>query len=182
MKYGFIIFLTSKLPCLYCIAEYQVYDCVYLLTDFLAALAACNTFALWQCYTDEVRQAFENLSPGRMCYWKGSFPHCWLFQHCVGVVHHGGIGTTTSVLRAGLPAVVCPFQSEQHYWAEQLSWLGVGVQCPSIKTASINDYLRSFKTILSTPLCDAAKQLQLKIQNEDGIKLAMLAIEQQLKK
>jgi len=155
---------------------------VYLLTDFLAALAACNTFALWQCYTDEVRQAFENLSPGRMCYWKGSFPHCWLFQHCVGVVHHGGIGTTTSVLRAGLPAVVCPFQSEQHYWAEQLSWLGVGVQCPSIKTASINDYLRSFKTILSTPLCDAAKQLQLKIQNEDGIKLAMLAIEQQLKK
>lgn len=150
--------------------------------DHSLALAACNAYAIWQCFTDEVGRVFQEVSPGRMCLWKGDLPHSWMFEQCCAVVHHGGIGTTTSALKAGLPIVVCPFQSDQYYWAEQLSWLGVGVQCLNIGNASINDYLRSFKMVLSTTLCDQAKQFKLKIQNEDGIKIALHIIEQRIKK
>lgn len=153
-----------------------------IINDYSLALAACNAYAIWQCFSDEVGKTFQDLSPGRIRLWKGFLPHDWLFEHCCAVIHHGGIGTTTSALKAGLPVVICPFQSDQHYWAEQLNWLGVGVQCSSIGNASINDYLRSFKTVLSPTLCDQAKQYKLKIQNEDGIKIALHIIEQQIKK
>lgn len=146
------------------------------------ALAACNLYAVWQCFSDEVEKIFQEVSPGRMHLCKGHVSHSWLFERCCAVMHHGGIGTTTSALKAGLPIVVSPFQSDQHYWAEQLNWLGVGVHCPNIRNASISDYLRSFKMVLSTALCDQAKQLKLKIQNEDGIKIALHIIEQQIKK
>ena len=150
--------------------------------DCLLALAACNLYALWQCVSDEVERAFQEVSPGRMHLWKGLLSHDWLFKRCCAVMHHGGVGTMSSALKAGLPVVVSPFQSDQHYWAEQLSWLGVGVQCPNIGNASINDYLRSFKMVLSTVLCDQAKRFKLKIQNEDGIKTALHIIEQQVVK
>ena len=147
-----------------------------MITD--VALAACNMHAIWQCFSDKVEKAFQEVSPGRMHIWKEDLPHNWLFERCCAVVHHGGIGTTTTALKAGLPVMVCPFQSDQYYWAEQLNWLGVGVQCRSIENASINDYLRSFKMVLSATVCDQAKQFKLKIQNEDGIKIALHIIEQ----
>ena len=153
-----------------------------LIIDCSLALAACNVYAIWQCFSDKVEKTFQEVSPGRMRLWKGDLPHHWLFKQCCAVVHHGGIGTTTSALKTGLPIVVCPFQSDQHYWAEQLHWLGVGVQCPSIENASLSDYLRSFKMVMSATLCDQAKQFKLKIQNEDGIKIALHTIEQQIKK
>lgn len=152
------------------------------MSDHFLALAACNVHAIWQCFSDEFEKAFQQLTPGRIHLWKGYLPHSWLFEHCVAVMHHGGIGTTTLALKAGLPVVVCPFQSDQHYWAEQLNWLGVGVQCPNIGNASISDYMRCFKIVLSTTLSDQAKQFKLKIQNEDGIKRALHIIEQQIKK
>lgn len=152
-----------------------------IINDSLLALAACNAYAIWQSFSDEVGKAFQEVSPGRIQLWKGFLPHNWLFKQCSAVMHHGGIGTTTSALKAGIPIVICSFQSDQYYWAEQLNWLGVGVQCP-IGNASISDYLRSFKSVLSTGLCDQAKQFKLKIQNEDGIKIALHIIEQQLKK
>lgn len=150
--------------------------------DHSLALAACNVYAIWQCFSDQVEKIFQEVSPGRIHLWKGDLPHDWLFEQCCAVVHHGGIGTTTSALKAGLPIVVCPFQSDQHYWAEQLNWLGVGVQCPGIENASIGDYLKSFKMVLSATLSDQAKQFKLKIQNEDGIKIALHIIEQQIRK
>lgn len=155
---------------------------VMITDDLLLALAACNAHAIWQCFSDEVGKTFQDVSPGRMQLWKGFLPHNWLFEQCSAVMHHGGIGTTTSALKAGVPIVVCPFQSDQHYWAEQLNWLGVGVQSPCIGNASISDYLRTFKLVLSTALCDQAKQFKLKIQNEDGIKIALHIIEQHIKK
>lgn len=146
------------------------------------ALAACNVHAIWQCFSDKVGKIFQEVSPGRMHLWEGYLPHDWLFERCCAVIHHGGIGTTTTALRAGLPIVACPFQSDQHYWAEQLHWLGVGVQCPGIGNASISDYLRSFKMVLSVTLCEQARQYKLKLQNEDGIKIALNIIGQQIKK
>jgi vancomycin aglycone glucosyltransferase len=50
-----------------------------------------------------------------------------LFQRVAAIVHHGGAGTTTLAALAGVPQIVVPNQYDQHYWAQRVHELGVGV-------------------------------------------------------
>jgi vancomycin aglycone glucosyltransferase len=50
-----------------------------------------------------------------------------LFKRVAAVVHHGGAGTTTAAARAGAPQVVIPQHYDQHYWADRVHQLGLGV-------------------------------------------------------
>ena len=54
-------------------------------------------------------------------------PHSWLFPHMAAVVHHGGAGTTSAGLRAGVPSLIIPHMADQPYWARRLHELGVSV-------------------------------------------------------
>lgn len=56
----------------------------------------------------------------------GVAPHATLFPRCKAVVHHGGAGTTTTVLRAGVPHLVVPHLLDQFYFAERICKLGLG--------------------------------------------------------
>ena len=53
-------------------------------------------------------------------------PFAWLFPRVVAVVHHGGAGTTSAGLRAGVPSVVVPFFGDQPFWGQRVADLGVG--------------------------------------------------------
>jgi sterol 3beta-glucosyltransferase len=53
-------------------------------------------------------------------------PHAWLFPRTVGVVHHGGAGTTAAGLLAARPTLVCPVLGDQGFWAQRVRDLGVG--------------------------------------------------------
>lgn len=50
-----------------------------------------------------------------------------LFPRVAAVVHHGGAGTTTAAALAGVPQVVIPSHYDQHYWAQRVHTLGIGV-------------------------------------------------------
>jgi vancomycin aglycone glucosyltransferase len=50
-----------------------------------------------------------------------------LFTRVAAVVHHGGAGTTTVAARAGAPQVIVPQFYDQHYWAQRIDALGIGV-------------------------------------------------------
>lgn len=50
-----------------------------------------------------------------------------LFPRVAAVVHHGGAGTTTLAAIAGVPQVVIPQVYDQHYWAQRVRQLGIGV-------------------------------------------------------
>jgi vancomycin aglycone glucosyltransferase len=50
-----------------------------------------------------------------------------LFSRVAAVVHHGGAGTTTATALAGVPQVVIPNHYDQHYWAQRVHTLGIGV-------------------------------------------------------
>jgi len=52
-------------------------------------------------------------------------PHQWLLPRCAAAIHHGGSGTTHTVARAGVPAVVLPFAGDQFFWAARLRRLGI---------------------------------------------------------
>ncbi|GAB3958489.1 glycosyltransferase [Actinoallomurus acanthiterrae] len=53
-------------------------------------------------------------------------PHSWLFPQTLSVVHHGGAGTTAAALRAGIPAVICPFFGDQPFWGDRVAAIGAG--------------------------------------------------------
>ncbi len=53
-------------------------------------------------------------------------PHHVLFPRLATVVHHGGAGTATTGLIAGVPAVTVPQLGDQPYWGRRLHELGVG--------------------------------------------------------
>jgi vancomycin aglycone glucosyltransferase len=50
-----------------------------------------------------------------------------LFKRVAAVVHHGGAGTTTIATQAGVPQVVVPQIWDQHYWAQRVEQLEVGI-------------------------------------------------------
>ena len=54
------------------------------------------------------------------------FPLRWLFPRVAAVVHHGGAGTTSAGLRAGVPSIIVPFFADQPYWGQRIAELGVG--------------------------------------------------------
>jgi vancomycin aglycone glucosyltransferase len=55
----------------------------------------------------------------------GPEPHHRLFSRCIGVVHHGGAGTTHAAARAGVPQVVMPQILDQFHWRHRLIELGL---------------------------------------------------------
>ena len=56
-------------------------------------------------------------------------PHDLVFPLCKAVVHHGGAGTSASVLESGTPAIVVPILlwTDQPLWAERLHALGSAI-------------------------------------------------------
>jgi vancomycin aglycone glucosyltransferase len=60
----------------------------------------------------------------------GAMSHDHLFEHASVVVHHGGAGTTASVLHAGRPHVVVPHIADQNFFAHEVVRLGCGIKLP----------------------------------------------------
>ncbi len=52
----------------------------------------------------------------------GSVPFDWLFPRTAAVVHHGGAGTTSMGLRAGIPSIITPFMGDQPFWSMSWEW------------------------------------------------------------
>lgn len=56
----------------------------------------------------------------------GPMSHNQLFRHASMVIHHGGAGTTASVLHAGKPHVIVPHIGDQNFFAQEIIRLGCG--------------------------------------------------------
>ena len=55
----------------------------------------------------------------------GKVSHDQLFQYGSMVIHHGGAGTTASVLHAGIPSIIIPHIGDQWFFASEVKRLGV---------------------------------------------------------
>lgn len=70
------------------------------------------------------------------CYVIGEVNQQTLFRRVAAVVHHGGAGTTTAAGGAGVPQVIIPQMYDQHYWAERVQQIGIGIaHSPGVPTA-----------------------------------------------
>lgn len=108
-----------------------------------------------------------------------SVPHDWLFPRMAAVVHHGGVGTTASGFRAGIPSIIVPFFGDQPFWGRRAAKLGVGPQPIPMRKFSASKLAEAINISVSDKEMKLnAKQLGQRIRGEDGIAAAVAIINQ----
>lgn len=106
-------------------------------------------------------------------------PHDWLFPRMKAVVHHGGAGTTSAGLRAGVPSAIVAHMGDQPYWGRRVHELGVGaplLRRHELTTERLTDTIRLMTT--DAVMQKKAAAIGEKIRSEDGVGNAVKAVGQ----
>ena len=110
-----------------------------------------------------------------------SVPFDWLFPRMAAVVHHGGAGTTSMGLRAGVPAVVTPFMGDQPFWGRRVHELGAGPQPIPRRHLTAERLAQAIHAAVSDEsMADTAARLGERIRGENGVATAISIIERSL--
>lgn len=107
----------------------------------------------------------------------GAVDHDRLFPQCVAAVHHGGTGTTTASLRAGLPTLVCSMLADQPWCGEHMRRLGVG-EHRRFRKLDRRALATGLETLLDPAVIARARALGTEIRAEgDGLPAAAQLLE-----
>jgi vancomycin aglycone glucosyltransferase len=106
----------------------------------------------------------------------GRVSHDQLFKHGSCVIHHGGAGTTASVLHAGIPQVIIPHIGDQWFFAREVQRLCVGLELKCKKWPE--QLLKAVKIIeRSDRMQENAKEVASLLNREDGPRTAVHELE-----
>ncbi|HET7248581.1 MAG TPA: glycosyltransferase [Gemmatimonadales bacterium] len=94
-----------------------------------------------------------------------------LFPRVAAVVHHGGAGTTTAAARAGAPQVVIPQHYDQHYWAQRVQQLGIGVAHPS-STPNTDSLTGTLRDALQLGVAARARSIATAVRSDGALAAA----------
>ncbi|MFI5315402.1 MAG: glycosyltransferase [Myxococcota bacterium] len=106
-----------------------------------------------------------------------SAPHDWLFPRMAAVVHHGGAGTTSAALRAGVPSVVLPFIADQKFWGARIAAIGAGPPAFSRRGLRAEPFAEMLRDLAGNPRYrEGAKRVAGELAAEDGVARAIAAL------
>jgi sterol 3beta-glucosyltransferase len=107
-----------------------------------------------------------------------SVPFSWLFPRMAAVIHHGGAGTTSLGLKAGIPSIIIPFFADQPFWGHQVTKLGAGPKPIPIKKLTAKHLANAIQKALSDQtMRQNAANIGAKIQSENGVTCAVEIIQ-----
>ncbi len=110
----------------------------------------------------------------------GKVSHDQLFKFASCVIHHGGAGTTASVMFAGKPHIVVPHFADQPFFASEVRRLGVGVKIPKTRWPErLPDAVRELEESPKYKL--AAEGLMPRVRGEDGPARSVVVLEEFVK-
>src|SRR5262249_14581652 len=92
-----------------------------------------------------------------------------LFPRMAAIVHHGGAGTTTLASLSGAPQVVIPQRYDQHYWAQRVQQLGIGIAHAGAPSA--DSLTRALEHTLQPDVAARARSIAAAVRG-DGAQLA----------
>ena len=118
----------------------------------------------------------QNQSSNDLLYIE-SVPHDWLLPHCKMVIHHGGAGTTSAGLRAGIPNIVVPFMADQPFWGDRIHTVGVGPKPILVKNLSVEKLTRAIAEAEKNVIRKHAQAIGQRIRSEGGVKEVVELIE-----
>lgn len=104
-------------------------------------------------------------------------PHDWLLPRCKMIIHHGGAGTTSAGLRAGIPNIIVPFTADQPFWGRRVHAIGAGPRPIPVKKLSTQNLIQAILKAESGTSFERIWTIGQKIRSEDGIGQAIKVIE-----
>jgi sterol 3beta-glucosyltransferase len=103
-------------------------------------------------------------------FFLNNVPHDWLFPRMAAIVHHGGAGTTSAALRAGTPALVVPFMSDQPFWGRRVQQLGCGPKPVARQHLSADSLAKGIhRAVTDSAIRQRAAEVGRQIRAEDGV-------------
>lgn len=94
--------------------------------------------------------------------------HAEVLPRCQVAVHHGGLGTTTATLTAGLPTLVCSVALDQSFWGGRVEDLGAGKWLP-FQRFTVARLRESLEQLRSEPIQARARELGARMRQEHGL-------------
>ncbi len=105
-------------------------------------------------------------------------PFRYLLPRCAALVHHGGIGSLSQALAAGIPQLIMPMGFDQHDNAARVRRLGVGSSVGVRQFRSAMVARRLIHLVTSPEVHRCCRQVAERFQGLDGIRLTCDEIEQ----
>jgi len=118
-----------------------------------------------------------NRSSSKDLLYLESVSHDWLLPRCGMIMHHGGAGTTSAGLRAGIPNIVIPFTADQPFWGKRVYAIGAGPMPILVKDLSVENLSHAIADAEAEIFRKQAQDIGQKIKGEDGITQAIALIE-----
>ncbi|MDD3484410.1 glycosyltransferase [Azovibrio restrictus] len=104
-------------------------------------------------------------------------PYGSLLPRLAAFVHHGGIGSTSQALRAGVPQLIRPVAYDQFHNSARTVELGVGREL-LVKQYTLRDVAKVLSTLTDDPaIKQRCKEVAQRFGENNGIKIAADAIE-----
>jgi UDP:flavonoid glycosyltransferase YjiC (YdhE family) len=107
----------------------------------------------------------------------GYVPFSALLPRCTALVHHGGIGTVTRAMAAGLPQLLVPLGFDQFDQAARVRRLGIGL---SVRRSAFTAR-RAARALRHLLACDLVRRrcgvVAARLQGRDGVRASCDAIE-----
>jgi sterol 3beta-glucosyltransferase len=101
-------------------------------------------------------------------------PHDWLYKNVKVAIHHGGAGTTSASLHAGIPTITLPLAIDQFFWGERTRKIGVGPEPIPQRKLTAEKLANAIQASLTDETMKAkAKTVSEKLSQENGIQLAV---------
>nr|CAG8433486.1 13068_t:CDS:10 [Entrophospora candida] len=123
----------------------------------------------------DIQELNDEILNGRIFILNYYVPHSWLFPQLSCVVFHGGIGTTHSVIRAGVPSLIVYNYPEQSWWASILYRHGLtsnaGFHVNAVDSDKIYESLLDVLTDIDLKKrCESlGMRLNRKLNKKDGV-------------
>jgi UDP:flavonoid glycosyltransferase YjiC (YdhE family) len=104
-------------------------------------------------------------------------PHDWLYPRVTAAVHHGGAGTTSAALRAGVPSMVVPFMADQWFWGRRVAALGAGPAPFPRRKIDAERFGAALRDLAENPRYrEGAQRAAAALAAEDGVGRAVAAL------
>lgn len=104
-------------------------------------------------------------------------PHSWLLPRCKMLIHHGGAGTTSAGLRAGIPNIVIPHTADQPFWGNRVHAIGAGPIPIPIRKLSVENLTWSILESEAGAIPKQAASIGQELSGEDGVATSVMLIE-----
>jgi len=147
----------------------DILNILKILEDALSAVNACAVLTIPTKWHGEIRS--KNIFPIEYA------PHDWLYRHVQVAAHHGGAGTTSASLHAGIPTITMPLAIDQFFWGERIHKIGVGPKPIPQRALSAEKLANAIQESLhNTDMRAKAKTISARLNAENGIQAAVSQI------